>query len=212
MDAMNFFKRCFWELNICLDLWFSSLLDCIHFYVFFLSLSFIKLDSFSIDPWQIAIYRDPWTSFLDRSYCIFNPSKLFGFCLNSFSTDSLSIKKVFVWPIASRSLLDPLRPFCRWQILDSTSTDFIYRDLVLDKSSIHQVAISLNSFNVKSDFISLVLSWQKLSFQLLNTLFFVKTSYPFGFRLGFRQFCHAYTFIGTLEMFVKLSHKTIYPN
>ena len=118
MDAMHFFKRCFWELNICLDLWFSSLLDCIHFYVFFLSLSFIKLDSFSIDPWQIAIYRDPWTSFLDRSYCIFNPSKLFGFCLNSFSTDSLSIKKVFVWPIASRSIKAFLSLTNSWQHLD----------------------------------------------------------------------------------------------
>ena len=45
--------------------------------------------------------------------------------------------------------------------------------------------------------------------------------YPYGDKvinrlvltlLGFRQFCHAYTPVGTVEVFVKPSHKTLYPN
>ena len=41
----------FESLKFCLDLWLSSLLDCIHFYVFlfFEKLFFIKLNNFSKD-------------------------------------------------------------------------------------------------------------------------------------------------------------------
>ena len=64
---------------------------------------------------QIAVYRDPWTAFLDRSYCIFDPSKYFGICLDNFLIDSRSIEI-----------------FCSRQILDNTSTN-ICQELVLDK-------------------------------------------------------------------------------
>ena len=53
---------------------------------------------------------------------------------------------------------------------------------MLNRSSIHWAVISLNSFSAKLVFISLILSRQKLSFHLPNTLFSLKTSYPLGFR------------------------------
>ena len=144
----------FESLTCCLYLWLSSLLNCNHFCVFplFEKPVFIKLNRSR----QIAIYRDPWTSFLNRSYLIFDPSNLSGICLNSFLTDSRSIEKVSIQPIASRQLFDPSRYFCRRQILNR----YICRELVLDRSLIHRDTFSLNSFSVKIIFISLILSRQ----------------------------------------------------
>ena len=121
----------FESLTCCLDLWLSSLLDYIPL---FDKLLFLKLDNFSTDPRQVAIYRDPWTSFLDRSYRIFDPSSYLEFVSIAF------------WEI-----LDPSRKFLSgcW-LLDSFSIhrgDFainrfstapqqihIYQDLVLNRS------------------------------------------------------------------------------
>ena len=112
----------FESLKCWLDHWLSSLLVCIHFFVFFLSLKNCFLSS-SIASRQLSIYRAPWIFYLDRSYRIFDPSKLSGICLDSFSTDSRSIEKDFVWPIDSQQNPDPSRWFCHWQILNSTSID-----------------------------------------------------------------------------------------
>ena len=143
----------------------SSLLVCIHFFVFFLSLKNSFLSS-STTSQQIPIYRAPWTSFLDRSYRIFDPSSFLDFV----SIASWSIKKISVWPIDSRQNLDPSRNFCRRQILDSTSTDsclsrFIARQILIAPQSIelrflyicsaqNQISFSLLSLNRKS-FLSL---------------------------------------------------------
>ena len=81
------------SLKCYLDLWLSSLLDCIHFCVFFLSLKNCFLSN-STDPRQIAIYRAPWTSFLNRSYHIFDPLSYLEFI-----------------SIASRQILNPLIKF-----------------------------------------------------------------------------------------------------
>ena len=116
--AFFLLRDVFESLKFCLDLWLSSLLDCIHFCVFFLSLKncfFIQFNNFSTNPRQIAIYRDPWISFLDRSYRIFDPSSYLEFV-----------------SIASRQILNPSRKFLFGQQLLN-----IYRDLVLDRSSIH---------------------------------------------------------------------------
>ena len=91
----------FESLKCYLDLWLNSLLDCIHFYVFPLfEKLFYQARQLLNKSRQIAIYRDRWTSFLDRSYRIFDPLKLFGICLDNFSTDSQSIEKNSIWPIA----------------------------------------------------------------------------------------------------------------
>ena len=104
----------FESLKFCWDLWLSSLFDCIHFCVF---LFFEKLFLSSSTAFQ-QISTDSRLSrpaFLDRSYCIFDPSKYFGICLDSFLIDSRSIEI-----------------FCSRQILDNTSTN-ICQELVLDK-------------------------------------------------------------------------------
>ena len=144
----------FESLTCCLVLWLSSLLDCINFCVFFHSLKNLLLSS-SIASRQIAIYQDPWTYFLDRSYRNFDPLKLFGICLDSFSTDSRSIEKGSAWLIAVRSIEVFFPPTNSWQHLDR----FICRELVLDRSwQILDPTFSLNSFNMKIRFISLILS------------------------------------------------------
>ena len=120
--ALFFMRDVFESLTCWLDLCLSSLLVCIHLFVFFLSLKklfFIKLNSFLTDSRQIPIYRAPWTSFLDKSYCIFNPSSFLDFVL----TASRSIEKLSIWPIDSRHNLDPSRNFCHRQILNNASTD-----------------------------------------------------------------------------------------
>ena len=162
----------------------SSLLGCIHLFVFFLSLKNCFVSSLTASR-QIAIYQDPWTSFLNRFYRIFNPSSYLEFV-----------------SIIFRQILDPSRKFLFGrQLLDScsihrvnsvvdkfsTAPQQIYLSRIsarqnLDRSSIHRDAFSLNRFSVKLDFIYLVLSRQKLFFHLPNTFFSLKTSYPLGFQ------------------------------
>ena len=110
----------FESLKCCLDLWLSSLLDCIHFCVFPLLEKLSNQARQHLDrSRQITIYQDLWTSFLDSSYCIFDPSKLSGICLDRFSIH----RESFCLPIASQQLFDPSRHFCHRQIFYSTSTD-----------------------------------------------------------------------------------------
>ena len=154
-------------------------------FLIFEKLFFIKLDSFLIDSRQMAIYKDLWTSFLDRSYRIFNPSSYLEFV-----------------SIASQQFFDPLRKFLSGQqildkilihrgvfVVDKFSTAprpiHICQDLVLSRSrqiSIHRDAFCINTFSAKLDFISFIISQQKRFFHLPNSPFSLKTSYPHDLR------------------------------
>ena len=153
--AFFLLRDVFKSLNYRLDLWLSSLLDCIHFCVFLL---FEKLFlSSSIASRQISIYWDPWTVFSRQILSHLNPLKLSRICLDSFSIDSRSIEKVSVFLIAIRSIEVLLPSTDSRQYLDR----FIYWELVLDKSSIHQDMFSIYRSNTISDFIFFDLSQQK---------------------------------------------------
>ena len=107
----------FESLKCCLDPWLSCMFDCIHVCIF---LFFEKLFlSSSTTSRQIAIYRDHWATFFNRSYRIFDPSKFSEICLNSFSIHQKSFCLSDRFSTASRSI----KVFCCRQILDSTSTD-----------------------------------------------------------------------------------------
>ena len=157
----------FWELNMLSGSLFGWLACCIHLYVFFLSKNLFS--SSSTATRQIPIYRAPWTSFLDRSYRIFDPSSFLDFV----SIASWSIKKISVWPIDSRQNLDPSRNFCRRQILDSTSTDsclsrFIARQILIAPQSIEMRFLYISSVRNQTSFS--LLSLDRKSFLSLQTL------------------------------------------
>ena len=86
----------FESLKCFLDLWLSSLLDCIHFcvFLFFEKLFFIKLDSFSTN--------------LDRWLAIETLGLLFSTDLNAPSIHRSFLEFV---SIASRQIPDPSRKF-----------------------------------------------------------------------------------------------------
>ena len=116
-----FVERCIWRLICCLDLcWVACL-------VAFISLCFSFL-------WKTAFYqarqlfdRSLTDSYLSRPLDFFSrlilsqlrSIELFRICLDNFLIDSQSIEKVSIWSIAFRQLFDPLRCFCRRQILNS---------------------------------------------------------------------------------------------
>ena len=93
--CLTFFllRDVFEGLKSCFDLWLSSLLDCIQFYVFLLfeKLFFVKLDSFSID------------SYLLRPLDYFFLTDLIAFLIHQ------TFLEFFL--IASRQILDQLRKF-----------------------------------------------------------------------------------------------------
>ena len=116
--AFFLLRDIFESLKCCLDLWLISLLDCIYLYVFFISLK---------------NYFRQAQQFLDRQLSIETLGLLFSIDLNAFLIHRSFLEFV---SIASRQILDPsrkvllgqqlfdpLRYFCRRQILDSTSTD-----------------------------------------------------------------------------------------
>ena len=96
----------FERLKCCLDLWLSSLLNCIHFSVFFLSLKncFYQAQQL-LDRYSTDSYLSSLLNFFSRQILsLFQSIELSGICLNSFSTDSQSIEKVYVWLIAVQSI------------------------------------------------------------------------------------------------------------
>ena len=80
----------FERLKCCLDLWLSSLLDYIHFNVFFLSLKnyFFQarqlLNRSSTDSYLLSLLN----FFSRKILSLFQSIKLSGICINSFSTNS----------------------------------------------------------------------------------------------------------------------------
>ena len=138
----------FESLTCWLDLCLSSLL------VAFISMCFsflwkhlfFKLDSFSTD----LHISSPFSSWLDRSYRILNPSSLLDYVSIAFR----SIEKLSVRPIVSWQILDPSRCFCCRQILENTLTDsFLLRiraRQILRSIEILLLSIAISSFSFLS--------------------------------------------------------------
>ena len=160
-----------------------------HVFPLFEKLLFIQLDRFLTDPRQITIYRDPWTSFLDRFYRIFKPSSYLEF-VSIASQQILDPSRKF---LSGRQLLDSysihqdifaVNIFESRQILNHTSTDSIYRDLVLDRSRQILDPSSCDLFKQLQREINFHFSHYLLTetiFHLPNTLLSLKTSYSLGF-------------------------------
>ena len=142
-------ERCFESLICWLDPCLSSLL------VAFISLcfsllekhSFLKLNSFSTDPWQISFYR-AFVSLFSTDLDGFSIHWDFWVSswqiLNSFFDPSSHFFEPSIWPIDSRQILDLSRCFCHQQILSTSTNSFLSRfsaRQILIDTSIYWVAI-----------------------------------------------------------------------
>ena len=173
----------FESLKCCLDLcWVACLIA-------FISLCFSSL-------WKIAFYQarqlldrsstncylsSPLDFFSQQILSLFRSIELSGICLNSFSTDSRSIKKISVWLIAFRHFPIHRGDFAVDRFSTAPQHIHICQDLVLDRSSIHRAAICLNRFNAKSDFIPFILSWEKKVFSPSKHSFLTQKFLPMWF-------------------------------
>ena len=129
MNALHFFfflLRDVFERLICwLDLCLNSLL------VAFISMCFSTIWKTPFLQARHLLNRSSTDSYLSSPLDFLSRQKLVqfwsielsGICLNSFSTASRSIEKLFVWLINSQQLINPSWYFCRRQILDNTLTD-----------------------------------------------------------------------------------------
>ena len=164
----------FESLKCCLDLQLSSLLDCIHFYVFSLKNCFLSSSTasrqilnkqLSIEPLGLIFSTNLIASSIHQA--IWNLSRqLF---------DRFSIHRESFYLADSCSIaVQSIEVFL-------LSTDSICRDLVLDRSSIHRAVISLNSFNAKSVFTFSYLSRQKSYLSPSKHSFLSQNSLPTRF-------------------------------
>ena len=123
-----FFRDDFESSKCCLDIWLSSMLDCIHvcIFLFFEKLFLSNLDSFLIplDSW--VIYRASWVSFINSCYWDFDLSRFLRIRLDRCLTASRSIKEISICLIASWSIEVTLL----WTPFDSS----IWLFLILDTS------------------------------------------------------------------------------
>ena len=168
-------------LKCCLDLWLSSIFNCIHICVF---LFFEKLFLSNLDTSRQLGYLSSLFSFLSR-YCYrnLNPSRFLRFNLDSFSTTTWSIEEVSGCSIASRSI----EVYLLWIPLDSSSITFSCV-LILNSSwhlSIHQeTEISINRVCVT---FLLGLSRQNLSLHLPKPFSLTPNLFP-KWSSAFRSF------------------------
>ena len=121
--CLTFFliRDVFESLKYFLDLWLSSMFDCIHIcvFLFFENMILSNLDSFSIPLDNEAIYRAFLTSFLNSCYRNLNPS---GFL--RFNLDSYSIHRGSFWMLNRCSIApQSIEPLLLRTPLDRSSID-----------------------------------------------------------------------------------------
>ena len=119
--CLTFFllKDDFKSLKCCLDIWLSRMFDCIYVcvFLFFEKLFLSNLDRFSTPLDRLLSIKPSF--FLSRQKLIqFQSIKLSGFCLDSFSTNSQSIKKLSICSIAVQSIKVSLCSIASRQLLD----------------------------------------------------------------------------------------------